>query len=187
MDRSRVEQIIQRLLIELGEDASQERLAGTPRQVAELFEMFAVRTLEPFPLQSTPESLGRGQMTIVSKLAFVSLCEHHLLPFFGQIHIGCIARERGCDAAYCARVVESFAHRPQLQERLTEQIADALMEALEPEGIGVAAEGRHMCMMMRGVEKQNSKIQSSTLRGCFFNSTIRRTFFEHVMKAAAAG
>ena len=123
----------------------------------------------PSRFRALPRVSGRGQMTIVSKLAFVSLCEHHLLPFFGQIHIGCIARERGCDAAYCARVVESFAHRPQLQERLTEQIADALMEALEPEGIGVAAEGRHMCMMMRGVEKQNSKIQSSTLRGCFFD------------------
>jgi GTP cyclohydrolase IA len=187
MDRSRVEQIIQRLLIELGEDPSQERLAGTPRRVAELLEMFAVQELEPIPIQSASDSAGRGRMIIVPNLSFVSLCEHHLLPFFGQIHIGCIVHERACDAAYCARVVERFAHRPQLQERLTEQIADALMEALEPEGIGVAAEGRHMCMMMRGVEKQNSEIQSSTLRDCFFNPTVRRTFFTHVMKAAATG
>ena len=182
MDRARVEQLIQELLIELGEDPSQERLAGTPRRVAELLEMFAVQKPEPIPPPSTHESPGRGRMMIVPNLGFISICEHHLLPFFGQIHVGCIARERTCDAAYCARVVEAFAHRPQLQERLTEQIADALMEALEPEGIGVAAEGRHMCMMMRGVEKQNSEIQSSTLRGCFFDPTIRRTFFTQVMK-----
>jgi GTP cyclohydrolase IA len=187
MDRSHVEQIIRQLLIELGEDPSQERLAGTPRRVAELIEMFAVQKLEPIPLSSASESPSRGRMMIVPNLAFVSLCEHHLLPFFGRVHIGCIARDRTCDAAYCVRVVESFAHRPQLQERLTEQIADALMDALEPEGVGVAAEGRHLCMMMRGVEKQNSEIQSSTLRGCFFNPTVRRTFFTHVMKAAATG
>jgi GTP cyclohydrolase I len=187
MDRSHVEQIIQRLLIELGEDPSQERLAGTPRRVAELFEMFAVQKLEPIPVPGASESPGRGRMMIVPNLSFVSLCEHHLLPFFGRVHIGCIVRERTCDAAYCARVVDRFAHRPQLQERLTEQIADALMEAFEPEGVGVAAEGRHMCMMMRGVEKQNSEIQSSTLRGCFYDSTIRRTFFTQVMKAAATG
>ena len=185
MNGSRVEQIIRELLIELGEDPSQERLAGTPTRVAELLEMFALQELEPIPFQSASESLGRGRMMVVRNLGFVSLCEHHLLPFFGRIHIGCIARERTCDPAYCARVVERFAHRLQLQERLTEQIADALMEALEPEGIGVAAEGRHMCMMMRGVEKQNSKIQSSTLRGCFFESTMRRTFFTHVMIDAA--
>ena len=185
MNRSHLEQLIRELLIELGEDLSHERLAGTPSRVADLLEMFALQKLEPIPFQSASKSLGRGRMMIVRNLRFLSLCEHHLLPFFGRIHIGCIARERTCDPAYCAHVVERFAHRPQLQERLTEEIADALMEALEPEGIGVAAEGRHMCMMMRGVEKQNSEIQSSTLRGCFFESTIRRTFFTHVMIAAA--
>jgi GTP cyclohydrolase I len=146
--------------------------------------MFAVQKLEPIPFQSASESPGGGRM-IVRKFEFVGLCEHHVLPFVGRIHIGCIERARQCDAAFCARIVERFAHRPQPQERLTEQIADALTEASEPEGIGVVAEGRHMCMMMRGVAKQNSEIQSSTLRGCFFDPAIRRVFFTHVMKSAA--
>src|SRR5262249_40973850 len=155
MDRARVEQLIQELLIELGEDPSQERLAGTPRRVAELLEMFAVQKPEPVPPPSTHESPGRGRMMIVPNLGFISICEHHLLPFFGQIHVGCIARERTCDAAYCARVVEAFAHRPQLQERLTEQIADALMEALDPEAIGLATPARHIYITIPPTDNPN--------------------------------
>jgi GTP cyclohydrolase I len=185
MNRSRVEQIIRDLLVELGEDPSQERLGATPTHVADLLEMFVIQEVKPVRFQTVSESLGKEQLVVVRNLKFVSLCEHHLLPFFGQIHIGCVVRKRTCDPAECARVVEQFSYRPQLQERLTEQIADALMEAFEPRGIGVAAEGRHMCMMMRGVEKQNSEIQSSTLRGCFFQPTIRRNFFAQVKKASA--
>lgn len=183
MNRSRVEQIIRNLLIEIGEDPSQERLVGTPGRVVDFLEMFAIQEVHPVPFQTVSENLDRGRMVVVRNLKFVSLCEHHLLPFFGRIHIGCIAHNRTCDPAFCARVVEQFAHRPQLQERLTEQIADALMQALEPHGLGIAVEGRHMCMMMRGVEKQNSEIQSSTLRGCFFQPTIRRTFFAQVTRS----
>lgn len=185
MNRFRVEQIIRDLLVELGEDPSQERLVATPAHVADLLEMFAIQDVKPVRFQIASENLDKERMVIVRNLRFVSLCEHHLLPFFGQIHIGFIARMRMCDPAECARAVEQFAHRPQLQERLTEQIADALMGALQPRGIGVAAEGRHMCMMMRGVEKQNSGIQSSTLRGCFFQPVIRRIFFAHAVKASA--
>ncbi len=184
MNRARVEQLIRDLLVELGEDPSQERMADTPVHVTDLFEMFAIQREKPFRFQTMSESLDGEQLVVIRNLKFVSLCEHHLLPFFGQIHIGYIGHKRTCDPAECARVVKQFACRLQLQERLTEQVADALMEALEPRGIGVAAEGRHMCMMMRGVEKQNSEIQSSTLRGCFFQPAIRHAFFSHVMKAA---
>ena len=175
MNRSRVEQIIRSLLIEIGEDPSQERLIATPRRVADFLEIFAIQEVQPVSFQIVSENLDRGRMVVVRNLKFVSLCEHHLLPFFGQLHIGCIAHKRTCDPAFCAHVVERFAHRPQLQERLTEQIADALMQTLEPQGLGVAVEGQHMCMMMRGVEKQNSALQSSTLRG-FFST---RQFGEH--------
>jgi len=118
-------------------------------------------------------------MTLLRGLGFVSLCEHHLLPFFGQVHVGCIPRDPAwaCDPAACAEVVEALAHRPQLQERMTEEVADALFAALRPEGLGVAVEGRHLCMMMRGVGKHGAEIRTSSLRGSFLDPGIRRTFF----------
>ncbi len=184
MDRARVERLVRELLAELGEDPARQGLVLTPARVSDLLEKFSPRKPEPVALEPSAESAPPGEMTLVQSLGFFSLCEHHLLPFFGRVHVGCIERERAVDAATCARIVERFARRPQLQERLTEQIADALVEALRPDGVGVAAEGRHMCMMMRGVEKQNSEIQSSTLRGCFYDPAVRRAFFQHVMRAA---
>ncbi len=184
MNHARVEQIIRDLLLELGEDPTREGLQATPVRTADLLQAFAVKRPQAAPPAVATASLaGMGAMT-VQTFAFVSLCEHHLLPFFGRVHIGCILRLRECAPTYFEHVVATYAHQPQLQERMTEQIADALMMAVEPNGIGVAAEGRHMCMMMRGVEKQNSEIRSSTLRGCFYQAAIRRSFFARVMTAA---
>ncbi len=177
MDRSRVEEIIRSLLVELGEDPSREGLAGTPARAADLLAMFALREPALPAVEIRPAGHDRGQMTVARDLPFFSLCEHHLLPFFGSVHIGCVPRERTCDPSFYSRVIESFAHRPQLQERLTEQIAEALMEALEPEGIGIAAEGRHMCMMMPGVEKQNAVVVTSSVLGTFESSNATRAEF----------
>ncbi len=188
MDRARVERLVRELLAELGEDPARQGLALTPARVSDLLEEFSLREPEPVALEPSAESARPGEMTLVQSLSFFSLCEHHLLPFFGRVHIGWIPRARTCDAAECARVVERVVHRPQLQERITEEIADRLYRALEPVGLGVAAEGRHMCMMMRGVRKQKSEIQSSSLRGAFLDDpAIRRTFFAQVARAAPMG
>ncbi len=185
MDRSRLPELVQSLLVELGGDLSQEQLAEISNRVGSLLEKFTLREPEPMSCRRAAENAGLGHM-VVRTFAFFSLCEHHLLPFFGRISVGCVERAHAFDEAYCAHIVERFSHRPQLQERLTEQIGDALMKAFEPEGVAVAAQGRHMCMMMRGVEKQNSSIQTSTLRGCFNISAVRREFFTHAMKAAGS-
>jgi len=184
MNRAHVEQILRDLLIEIGEDPDREGLRQAPARAAELIEAFAVKQPQPDSPPSTVMLAPAGMMT-VQTLAFVSLCEHHLLPFFGRIHVGCIPRAHDSDPAYFEHVVATYTHQLQLQERMTEQIADTLMTALDAEGVGVAAEGRHLCMMMRGVEKQNSEIQSSTLRGCFYQAAIRRAFFTHVMMAGS--
>lgn len=184
MDASRLERIVRELILELGEDPARTGLVETPRRVADWLGLFSLRSPAPVAPAASAAVSGEGRMTLVQNLAFYSLCEHHLLPFFGRVHVGCVTRERRCDADYCAEVVAYVAHRPQLQERLTEQIADLLFEALAPEGLAVAAEGRHMCMMMRGVEKQNSEIQSSSLRGSFLQPPLRRAFFRNVARAA---
>lgn len=184
---SRLESLIRELIAELVEAPARQGLVDTPRRVADWLELFSVRCPAPIVRAAPANPPDKGRMIVVQNLGFRSLCEHHLLPFFGRVHIGCITRERRCDAELCEEVVAYFAHRPQLQERFTEQIADFLFEALAPEGLGVAAEGRHMCMMMRGVEKQNSEIQSSSLRGCFLEPAIRRTFFRGVASAASMG
>ncbi len=184
MNRGRVERIVRDLLVEFGEDPDRPGLRETPARAAALIEAFAVKRPQPASSRPVETRLSRGQVMTLHTFAFVSLCEHHLLPFFGRVHIGCIPRDRDGDSAYVEHVVATYAHQLQLQERMTEQIADELMSTLAAEGVGVAAEGRHMCMMMRGVQKQNSEIQSSTLRGCFYQGAIRRAFFMQTMMPA---
>ncbi len=176
MDDARVERLIRELVAELGDDAGRPGLARAPERLREVLSGFQVRPGPPAiaARASPPEAPGR--MVLVRDLEFVSLCEHHLLPFFGRCQIGCIPREHECDPGWCREVVTFFARRLQLQERLTEQIADALWAALAPEGVGVAVDGRHMCMMMRGVGKQDSHIQTSSLRGAFLEPAVRDTF-----------
>lgn len=176
MDAARVEHLVRELLAELGEDPARPGLAETPRRLREVLSSFELRSGPPVPAARGLRSELSGRMVLVRELRFVSLCEHHLLPFFGTCQIGVIPRVHHCELTWCAEVVTFFAHRLQLQERLTEQIADALDSVLEPEGVGVAMDGRHMCMMMRGAEKQSSHIQTSTVRGSFLDPAVRSTF-----------
>lgn len=180
MDRARVERLVRELLVELADDPKRPGLTHTPERFTELLASFDLRRRPPeAPAPPRPEAAG--EMVILPDLAFVSLCEHHLLPFFGRCQIGCVPRRRSCEPAWCLELVSHFAHRPQLQERLTEQIAEALFQALEPEGLGVAIDGRHLCMMMRGVQKQESHIQTSSLRGSFLaDPALRSSFFSQL-------
>ncbi len=176
MDGARVERLVRELLAELEEDPARPGLAHTPERLREVLSTFERRPGPPVLGGRDVRPEVPGRMVLVRDVGFLSLCEHHLLPFFGTCQIGCIPREHPCDPPWCMEVVTFFARRLQLQERLTEQIADALHAILEPEGVGVAIDGRHMCMMMRGVEKQDSHIQTSSLRGRFLDPAVRGTF-----------
>ncbi len=183
MDAAKVQQLVRELLGELGEDPSRAELAGTPERVAETLRLLTSGYEATLPsLTRLPTRPGSGhEMVVLRDLGFFSLCEHHLLPFFGRCHVGYIPGAKIWDVEQVIEVVVHFSRRLQLQEKLTEQIADALCVALEPEGVGVLVEGRHLCMMMRGVEKQNSEVQTSSLRGSFHDAAIRRSFFAELL------
>lgn len=163
------EDLVREQIRRLGLDPAEPGLVGTPRRVTE-----SLRWLTRGYRTTPAEAIGEGvfteahdNMIMVRDIELYSLCEHHMLPFFGKAHVAYLADGRLLGLSKVARVVEVFARRLQVQERLTDQIADAIQEALEPEGVGVVVEATHLCMMMRGVEKQNSKTITSAVRGRF--------------------
>jgi GTP cyclohydrolase I len=163
------EDLVAEQLRRLGLDLNEPGLVGTPRRVTE-----SLQWLTRGYATSVDEVIGNGifdephdNMILVRDIELYSLCEHHMLPFFGKAHVAYIANGRLLGLSKVARIVEVFARRLQVQERLTDQIADAIQDALEPDGVGVVVEADHLCMMMRGVEKQNSRTITSAVRGRF--------------------
>lgn len=179
MNKSRVEQLVRELLIEIGEDPNREGLIKTPERIALSLEFLTsgyhidIHKL----INNAYFKQETDSMVIVRDIEIYSLCEHHMLPFFGRCHIGYIPNGRVFGVSKLARLADMFARRLQLQERLTEQIADAIMETIEPQGVGVTIEARHLCMMMRGVEKQNSLMVTSSVLGTFRSSYATRQEF----------
>lgn len=167
------------LLAGLGEDPTRQGLAKTPERVAK-----SLRWLTRGYRMSVAEVVGNGvfeeshdNMILVRDIELYSLCEHHMLPFFGKAHVAYLPNGRIIGLSKIPRIVEVFARRLQVQERLTDQVADALMEVLRPRGVGVVVEAAHLCMMMRGVEKQNSTTVTSALRGSFTEDARTREEF----------
>jgi GTP cyclohydrolase I len=180
MNEERVKQLVRELLIEIGEDPDREGLAGTPYRVAGALQFLTsgYRVDIPKMINGAIFTEDRNNMVIVRDVELYSLCEHHMLPFFGRCHIGYIPKNgQILGISKLARLVDAYARRLQLQERLTDQIAHAIMDCIEPEGVGVIIEARHLCMMMRGVEKQNSMMTTSAVLGSFHNSVATRTEF----------
>jgi GTP cyclohydrolase I len=170
---------IRRMLVALGEDPDRPGLHKTPARVEA-----AMRWLTRGYHHSVKEVVGRGifeepheNMILVRDIELYSMCEHHMLPFFGRAHVAYLPHGRIVGLSKIPRIVEVFARRLQVQERLTDQIADALMEVLQPHGVGVLIEASHLCMMMRGVEKQNSRTVTSALRGAFRDDPATRAEF----------
>jgi GTP cyclohydrolase I len=178
-DRAKIESLIHQLLNEIGEDPAREGLVRTPKRVAEAIDFLTSGKrvdLERL-INGAVFTQETNSMVIVKNIEVYSLCEHHMLPFFGRCHIGYIPNGRVFGVSKLARLVDMYARRLQLQERLTEQISKEVMESVDAKGVGVMIEARHLCMMMRGVEKQNSIMITSSVLGTFRESTATREEF----------
>lgn len=182
VDNNGVEMAVRRLLVAIGEDPDREGLEGTPRRIAEMYrEVFAGMDENPHEILSVGFEEGHEEMVVLRDIPFFSMCEHHLLPFHGVAHVGYIPKGRVVGISKLARAVEIFARRPQVQERLTSQIADAVMEAVKPRGVGVVMEAEHLCMTMRGVKKPGSKVVTSATRGIFRSNLATREEFMSIV------
>lgn len=178
MDLEKIEQAVFMILEAVGEDPNREGLKDTPKRVARMYaEVFAGLHEDPsrhFKVQFTEEQ--HEEMVIVKDIPVYSMCEHHLVPFYGKAHIAYIPRKgKITGLSKFARVIEGFARRPQLQERLTSQVANAIMDELSPLGVLVVIEAEHMCMTMRGVKKAGSQTVTSAVRGIFKTNPITRS------------
>lgn len=179
MKRTKLEELFSGILGAIGEDPAREGLLQTPRRVAKAYEFLTSgyhQDLEKV-LNGAIFNERYSEMVIVKDIDFFSMCEHHLLPFFGKAHVAYIPNGKIIGLSKIPRIVEVFSRRLQVQERMTEQIAETLFRALNPEGVGIVVEARHMCMMMRGVEKQNSIAITSAMLGSFRNRPQTRNEF----------
>jgi GTP cyclohydrolase I len=178
-NHSRIEALVRDLLIELGEDLNREGLLKTPQRVAKAltFLTYGYRADLRAVINQALFTQTTGGMVIVKDIELYSLCEHHMLPFYGRCHIGYIPNGKVFGVSKLARLVDVFARRLQLQERLTEQISNVVMEEVHAKGVGVMIEARHLCMMMRGVEKQNSTMVTSSVLGVFRDNLATREEF----------
>jgi GTP cyclohydrolase IA len=170
VDLARIEKAVREILIAVGEDPDRDGLVRTPARVARAYaEMFAGLRVDPRQVLTTTFEANHEELVLVRDIDLMSLCEHHLLPFHGVAHIGYIPGEHGriTGLSKLARLVEVYARRPQVQERLTAQIADLLMERLDPRGVIAVLECEHMCMAMRGIQKAGAKTITSAVRGLF--------------------
>lgn len=174
-----MEELIKQWLKSIGEDPDRQGLQKTPERVAEAWKFLTRGYTQDVNevINSAVFDVEANHMIIVKDIEIYSMCEHHMLPFFGRCHIGYIPKGKVYGVSKLARLADIFSRRLQLQERLTNQIARVLMDSLNPEGVGVVIEARHLCMMMRGVEKQNSSMITSAMLGSFHDSIATRTEF----------
>lgn len=179
MNLEKIEHLIKELLIEIGEDPDREGLRDTPKRVARTYEFLTSGYRENINniIRNAVFESHVNNMIIARDIEIYSLCEHHMLPFFGHCHIGYIAKDKVLGVSKLARIVDLFARRLQIQERLTEQIAGSIADSVDARGVGVVIEARHLCMMMRGVEKQNSVMTTSSVLGEFHRSPSTRSEF----------
>jgi GTP cyclohydrolase I len=178
IDRERVLRAMGEMIAALPVDPSEEGLRDTPRRVADMYgELFSGLLEDPIDVLSTGFEEGYDEMVVARDIPFYSMCEHHFLPFYGVVHIGYTPRGRIVGISKLARAVEILARRPQVQERLTSQIADAIAEGAGPSGVGVVVEAEHLCMAMRGIQKPGTRIVTSVNRGCFRDDPRTRAEF----------
>jgi GTP cyclohydrolase I len=173
------EDLVREMIVRLGEDPTREGLARTPERVHRAYEhlMKGYKEDPEAMLKKALFTVTYDQMVIVKDVEMFSLCEHHMLPFFGKVHVAYIPNGKVIGLSKIPRLVDIFSRRLQIQERLTTQIAETIQKAIAPQGVGVVIEARHLCMMMRGVEKQHSAAVTSSMLGCFRDEQETRTEF----------
>ena len=178
VDEARVAAAVREILLGIGEDPDRDGLKQTPARVAKAYSsIFEGMDADAAKILSTTFDLGHDELVLVRDIEVWSTCEHHLVPFTGVAHVGYIPDGRVVGISKLARVVEGFAKRPQIQEQLTSQIAEAIMEVLKPDGVAVVIEAEHLCMTMRGVKKPDSRMVTSAMRGDFKQSAVTRAEF----------
>jgi GTP cyclohydrolase I len=180
-----MQDLIRKILLELGEDPDRDGLRDTPDRIEK-----ALRFLTSGYVMDTKAILNDAlfevkydEMVIVTNIDFFSMCEHHLLPFFGKCHVAYLPDRKVVGLSKIARLVEVYSRRLQVQERMTTQIAETIEQAIMPQGVGVVVEAQHMCMMMRGVEKQNSRAVTSAMLGSFKRQETRMEFLDLIMRS----
>lgn len=178
INKTRIEKAVASIIEAIGENSKREGLVGTPRRIADMYaEVFAGIHEDPKEELRVGFEEGHREMVLLKDIPFYSMCEHHFLPFYGVVHVGYIPSGRVVGASKLGRVVEILAKRPQLQERLTTQIANTIVEVLEPKGVAVIVQAEHLCMTMRGVKKPGSNIVTSAMRGLFQKNPLTRSEF----------
>jgi len=180
VDQAKIEAVALSLIEAIGDDPRREGLEGTPRRIADMYaELFSGLDMDAKAELTVGFEVGHHEMVILRDIPFYSMCEHHLLPFYGVAHVGYIPNKEGwvVGLSKLARVVDIFAKRLQLQERMTTQIADTIVEALQPDGVAVVIKAEHLCMTMRGIKKPGSNVITSATRGIFRSRAATRAEF----------
>ena len=178
MDIDRIKAAVSEIICGVGEDWNREGLRESPRRIAEMYaEVFSGLGMDPFEVLNVGFEEGHQEMVLLKDIPFYSMCEHHFLPFHGTANVGYIPKGRVVGISKLARVVEILAKRPQLQERLTTQIADTITFALDPTGVAVVVRAEHLCMTMRGIKKPGASMITSAVRGQFADSHVTRAEF----------
>jgi GTP cyclohydrolase IA len=185
IDEAKIKKAVQTILEAIGEDPKREGVRDTPQRVAEMYaELFHGMGKNPKDDLGVEFELGHREMVVLKDIPFYSMCEHHLLPFFGVAHVGYIPNAEGriVGISKLARVVETIARRPQVQERMTTEIAQTIYKTLKASGVGVVVKAEHMCMIMRGIKKPGSNVITSALRGTFRSDSATRAEFFSIIQ-----
>lgn len=180
-----VEDALRHLIKSIGDDPDREGLRDTPRRIAEMYrEMFSGLEAKPEEALSASFQEGHEGLIMLKDIPFFSMCEHHFLPFIGAAHVGYLARGRILGLSKVARLLEALARRPQVQERLTDQLAEYIWQGVQPEGVAVVVKAEHLCMTIRGVKKPGTQVVTSALRGRFADDAHARQEFLSMLGAA---
>src|SRR5207245_672513 len=188
IDQERISQAVREIIDAIGEDSSRDGLLETPRRIGEMYaELFSGLQQDPREVLATSFDESHKEMVVLKNIPFYSLCEHHFLPFHGKAHVGYVPEGRIVGVSKIARAVDILARRPQMQERLTSQIADTLMEGLSPDGVAVVIEAEHLCMTMRGAQKPGTVMVTSAIRGGFRRRGVTRAEFMALVQGKCGG
>lgn len=185
VDYERIEAAVREIIAAVGEDPEREGLIETPQRIARMYgDLFSGIGQDPREVLTKGFEESHKEMVVLKDVPFYSLCEHHFLPFHGKAHVGYVPEGRVVGVSKLARVVDVVARRPQLQERLTSQVADAIMDGLSPDGVAVVVEAEHLCMTMRGVQKSGAVMITSAIRGGFRRRGVTRAEFLSLVRGS---